>query len=124
MQISWLPDPESHPLWNDIYQLLKPAADFGGMGVRDDGELVWIAFEGPVLFGAATTFLQGEDAQIRCVAGTRFKEWGRQMEAVLSEWARDCGAARLTARGRKGWSRIYPSFGWVALGDNEYQKGL
>ena len=32
------------------------------------------------------------------MAGTRFKEWGCQMEAVLSQWARDCGAARLTAR--------------------------
>lgn len=124
MQIAYLPEPERHPLWGEIERLLKAAAQFGGIAVRDDDELVWIAFEGPVLFGAATTFLDGQDAQIRCVAGKRFKDWGRSMESALCAWARDCGAARLTARGRKGWARVYRAFGWVALGNDEYKKEL
>lgn len=120
MIVSYLPEPQSHPLWPEIEKLLEPA-DFGGL---EPNELVWIAFDGPVLFGVATTILWDDgDAQIRCIAGKRFKDWGGPMEAALTRWARDCGAARLMARGRKGWTRIYRAFGWALSGDI-YEKDL
>ena len=121
MQVSYLPEPEKHRLWGEMTALLEPA-DFGEL---QDNELVWIAFDGPVLLGVVTTILWDDgDAQIRCVAGTRFRDWSGPMEATLTRWARDCGAARLTARGRKGWARLYRAFGWVAADNGFYQKEL
>lgn len=121
MQVSFLPEPEHHQLWNEIEAMLQPA-DFDRL---QDNEIVWIAYDGPILFGVATTILWNDgDAQIRCIAGTRFKEWGGLMESVIERWARDCGAARLTARGRKGWARLYRAFGWVAAENGFYEKEL
>lgn len=112
-----MPDPERHPLWEGIAALLKPAADYGGLPVRDEGELVWIAFDGPVLFGAVTTLCWDDgEAEIRLGAGARLKDWIEPMEAAVSAWARDCGARILTLRGRKGWGRFARPFGWVATG--------
>lgn len=119
MQVSYLPEPEKHRLWGEMAALLEPA-DFGEL---QDNELVWIAFDGPVLLGVVTTILWDDgDAQIRCVAGTRFRDWGGPMEATLTRWARDCGAARLTARGRRGWLRHMSAYGWGCTGTDDEGK--
>lgn len=129
MEVSYLPDPERHPLWQGIKELLRPAADFGGIPVHDEDELVWIAFEGPTLFGAVTTLCWNDgEAEIRLGAGTRLADWIEPMEATVSAWARDCGAKTLTLRGRKGWARFAARFGWAPLGEEDgrmiFGKGL
>ena len=129
MIVSYLPNPVQHPLWESIKALLKPAADFGDIPIRDDDELVWIAFEGTVLFAAATTLLWDDgEAELRLAGGYRHRDWIQQMDEVVSKWARDAGASRLTMRGRRGWTRYAARFGWEPLGTEDgrqlYEKVL
>jgi hypothetical protein len=50
MIVSYLPEPEQHPLWPAIkVKLLEPAM-LDGAEVIDTNELIWIAYEGPTLF--------------------------------------------------------------------------
>ena len=128
MLVSYLPNPEAHPLWNDIKALLKPAADYGEIPVRDDDELVWIAFEDTVLFGAATTILYDDgEAEIRLAGGRHVARWIDGLN-ILESWARDAGASRLAMRGRRGWLRLVRRFGWDAVGIEDgrtiYEKDL
>lgn len=116
MQVSYLPDPENHPLWDEIRALLQPATI--GSPAYEPGELVWIAFDGPVMFGAGTTALFGDVAEIRACGGHLHKEWVEQAEAAVSAWARQ-HATKLTMRGRKGWARYLRAFGWALLGEDE-----
>jgi len=121
VEVSYLPDAESHPLWPAMREMLKPAAEFGGLPIEDGDHCVWIAFDGLTVFGVVTTILWDDgEASILLGAGTRLHDWMPQMEAVVSAWARDCGATKLTMKGRKGWGRFARPFGWVALDtDNE-----
>ena len=113
-----MPEAEKSPLWPAIERLLRPAADYGDIDVFEDGDLVWVAFEGPTIFAAAVTRLLGDEAELRIAAGTRFKEWIGLLDASVSAWARDCGADKLIMRGRKGWMRFADRFGWAVLGDD------
>jgi hypothetical protein len=96
--------------------------------VLDPNELVWIAYDGPTLFGAGTTvlMLDGEARIIAC-GGFDHKRWIKQAEAVVSAWARDCGARTLTMRGRMGWARYFRA-GWAVSkrddGQFDYSKEL
>lgn len=125
-----MPDPEEHPLWPAIKELLKPAADYGEIPVFGDGECLWVAFDGPTIYAAGTTLLWTDgEAEIRLCGGYRHKDWVQQALNTVEAWARDAGATRLTMRGRKGWLRYVRGFGWVTLGHDEsgrqlYQKDL
>jgi hypothetical protein len=124
--VSYLPEPESHPLWPEIAKLLEPAAE--GSPIRIENELVWIAFEGPVLFGAGTTILYDDGTvQIRLCGGFEHRKWVREAEAMVSAWARKSGAGKLTMRGRKGWARYFTRCGWAASEQDrktQYEKVL
>jgi hypothetical protein len=120
MQVSWLPEPERHPLWADILRLLEPG-NYGPHPVIDTSDWVWIIYDGPVLYAAATTRLHGDgEASLLLAGGHRFQEWIGLLDETVSKWARSGGANRLTMRGRVGWRRYARRFGWEALGqDND-----
>lgn len=120
MQIAWLPEPESHPLWPEMLRLLKPAAEFGGMPVRDEDELVWIIYNGPILYAVATTLLWDDgEAELRLAGGHCHRKWAGLLSETVSAWAKSAGAKRLTGRGRRGWSRYARELGWSRLGEDE-----
>lgn len=118
MELSYLPDAENHPLWPHIFRLLEPAV-MADEEVVDPVDIVWVAYEGPTIFGVATSRPEGDEARLRLAAGTRFREWMGLLDAEVSAWARMNGARRLTMRGRKGWARFARAFGWVALSCDE-----
>lgn len=118
MEVSYLPEPEQHPLWPEIESLLQPATE--GREVLHPADVVWIAFEGPTLFAAATSRLFDDGtAQLRLAGGCRHKEWAEQLSDTVSAWAKAAGANRLTGRGRKGWARYARAFGWDASGADD-----
>ena len=127
MIVSYLPNPESHPLWNGIRELLKPACEDE---VLSPGEIVWIAYDGPTLFGAGTTALAEDErtAVIVACGGHRHREWVHEALRIVEAWARDAGASRLTMRGRRGWARYVRALGWDATGTEGnkqiYEKDL
>lgn len=116
MELSYLPDAVNHPLWPAIKALLQPAANYGEIDAFEDGDLVWIAYEGPTVFAAAVARPLGDEAELRLASGTRFREWMPLLDAELTVWAKGNGAWRLTMRGRDGWARFAERFGWVATG--------
>ena len=125
MDISWLPEPEGHPLWPDILRLLQPAADIGRIDAYQPCDWVRIIYDGPVLYGAATTrLLPGDEAELRLAGGARSRDWMGLLDEAVSEWARLGGAYRLTMRGRVGWQRYAARFGWATLGKDEIGRTM
>ena len=126
VQISTLPEPHTHPLWPQIEALLARACDAGVEPYRPEYDVVWIAYEDAGLWGCATTRLSGDETEaiLLCVAGKRFREWIGPMEATICGWARDCGASRITSRGRRGWSRFAAGHGWAPAGNMTFEKVL
>ena len=108
--------------------MLKPA-DHGGGVFDPNSDVLWIAHEDGVVWGAATTRLMTDGtAELVCVAGSRFREWIGPMDGLIEQWARDCGAHKLETWGRKGWVRYARTFGWVGLGKDDgkfkFEKAL
>lgn len=120
MIVSSLPEPTQHPAWNDIESLLDAATAEGVEPYDEAVDVLWIAFEGPTIWGAATTRLKADEteAELLCVAGNRFREWIGPMEAEICAWARLCGAKRINSRGRLGWVRLARTFGWASSGND------
>ena len=120
--ISWLPEPEKHPLWPDIYRMLGPAAKIGDYPVMQDGDLVWIAIKDRMIVGAHTCrLLRDNRLELILTAGTGFREWFGPMEETLTEFARSCGAWKMISRGRKGWARVNKDYGWKVTGEEDGQ---
>jgi hypothetical protein len=127
--VSWLPDPESREYWNDLKALLLPAAQRGRCEVFEPDDLVWIAIDGRSIIGAATTRLvEGNEVEVKHIAGSRFSEWGDELDDMLTEWAKACGAKRMVSRGRQGWARVSRKWGWHVSGSEDgltlYEKDL
>lgn len=127
--ISWLPEPEKHPLWPDIYRMLEPAAKVGDCPVLEENDLVWIAIKGRTIVGAHTCRLL-RDNRLQCVhiAGTKVREWFGPLDETLTDFARDCGAWKMISRGRKGWARVAKDYGWKVTGTEDglmlYEKEM
>lgn len=123
MQISVLPEPQTHPLWPQIEQELALAVtDAEAFDPAID--VLWCAYD-DAFWGFATTRLRTDGvAELRCVSGTRFREWIGPMEAEVCDWARHCGADRMVSRGRKGWVRLARTFGWAPTGTDDEGKTL
>lgn len=114
IEISVLPEPESHPLWPEIRGLLEPAARLSGSPVWEDGQVLWVAIENRMIVAAVTTCLNVHgEAELWHIGGQRAAEWLPDMDRQISSWARDCGAERLLAQGRMGWGRLSAPLGWV-----------
>lgn len=127
--VSFLPDAETKPYWNDLYLMLKPAADYGRCEVLEPEDLVWVAIDGPDIIGAVTTrLLINGETEIKHVAGCRMSEWINDIEDMICGWSRACGAARVISRGRKGWGRLMKTKGWRESGEEDgltlYEKDL
>jgi hypothetical protein len=95
--------------------MLEPADDSGEV-FNTTSDVLWLAIENGVVWGAATTRLMTDGtAELRLVAGARFRDWIGPMDGLIETWARDCEAQKLVTWGRKGWVRLARTFGWVAL---------
>lgn len=76
-------------------------------------------FDGPTIYGAATSRNYNEAAELVHAGGTRFREWMPLLDEAVTSWARDCGAPKLIMSGRKGWARFAERHGWVASKDED-----
>lgn len=129
MMVSFLPDAETRPYWNDLYLMLKPAADYGRCEVLEPDDLLWVAIDETEIVGAVTTrLLDGGETEIKHVAGHRMNEWVFEIEDMICEWSKACGADRCISRGRRGWGRLMRDKGWKATSEEDgltlYEKVL
>lgn len=110
--ISFFPEAEKSEHWPAIQALLQPAADLGGIDPKEDGDLIWLALEGGKVWAAFTVRLANRVLEIRCAGGTKLWAWLEPFEAAMTAFGKDCSAARLELRGRRGWSRWARKLGW------------
>ena len=122
MIVSTLPNAGSREDWPQIEALLATAVD--DETTFDPAiDVVWIAYVGSTIFGAATTRLRSDGiAELRLIGGARFREWIGPLDGAVTGWARLCGSPKLISRGRYGWARFNRRFGWVALGRDDEHK--
>ena len=128
MEVSALPD--GHPATQAVIELLETPARMSGFRAFDPAEdVLWIAYEGPTIWGAVST--RGLDtgvAELIHVAGRRGMEWVKPIEAIICDWAVTNGAPRIVAQGRKGWGRLFAPLGWRVVkamdGVTYYEKDL
>lgn len=116
MIISFFPEAEKSEHWPAIKRLLEPAAKLGGIEPKEDGDLIWVALESGKVWAAFTTRLVKRTLEIRCAGGARVFEWVKLFDAAMTAFGRDCSAARLELRGRKGWGRWADELGWKYRG--------
>ena len=122
MQVSSLPNAGNREDWPIVEAILTRAK--GPDEVFDPAiDVVWIAYVGSTIFGAATTRLRTDGiAELRLIGGSRFREWIGPLDEMVSAWARLCEAPKLISRGRKGWSRFGRELGWVRLSLDDENK--
>lgn len=122
MQVSSLPDAGSREDWPIIAAILTRAK--GPDEVFDPAiDVVWIAYVGSTIFGAATTRLRNDGiAELRLIGGSRFREWIGPLDEMVSAWARLCEAPKLISRGRRGWTRFNNAHGWVVASTDDENK--
>lgn len=122
MQILHLPDAVTHHLWPAISAILEPAAE-GSEVFNPASDVLWLAVDDGIVWGAATTRLMEDgSAELRLVAGARFREWIGPMDALIEQWARKCGAHTLATRGRAGWARFAERHGWESVSTDDENK--
>lgn len=122
MQVSSLPDAHCREDWGAIEAILSTAVDTND--IHDPAcDVVWIAYEGTTIFGAATTRLRSDGvAELRLIGGARLRDWIGPLDEAVTAWARLCGSPKVMSRGRRGWTRYNNAHGWVVAGQDEDHK--
>lgn len=119
MIVSFFPEAEKSEHWPAIRKLLEPAANMGGIEPKEDQDLIWVAFDRGKVWAAFTIRLVGQTVEVRCAGGARLFDWVRQFEEAMCAFGRDCSAACVELRGRKGWGRWATRWGWRRVDDDE-----
>lgn len=120
MEVSALPDAASHILYPEFLAMLETAVTDGGKAFDPAIDTMWIAYEGKVVWGAATTRIRTDGvARLHLAGGKRFRDWIGPLDEAVSQWARRRGCDLIVMRGRKGWQRYADRFGWASSAPDE-----
>jgi hypothetical protein len=123
MQIGWVPNPKSWERWPEAEALLKPAAARGDFkDVLDPDELLWAVLDGEELLAAATAWLSTDGyVEVKLVGGRDHRRWLKQLDEEIGKAAREAGATRLIAIGRRGWLKSISALGWAKISETDPQ---
>lgn len=117
LNIGILEEPHLYRMWPGIKALLQTAARRSGSPAWEPGHQVWVVVDGPQIIAAATTRLvEGGEAELWHIAGTRVREWLADLDRLICEWATMNGAHRITCQGRKGWAKLSEPLGYRVYG--------
>ena len=118
MDIGYVPDPRSWDRWAEAESLLDPARARGDFAtVLEDDELLWAVMDGDDLIACATAWKGLDFVEVKLVGGRDRHLWLGELDRRIGAAARNAGAKRLTAIGRRGWLRELKRLGWEALGE-------
>lgn len=116
MEIGSVPNPQSWAHWRAAEALLEPARALGGFeAVIEPDELLWAVMDGENLLACATAWLGEGYCEIKLVGGRDYRRWLKPLDDMIGAAAAEAGAARLTAWGRAGWTKILRAQGWASL---------
>jgi hypothetical protein len=107
--------------WPLVAPLIRRAAERDGLSdaaqVEDDlhngSALLWLAWNGERIEGAAVTQLDAANGQKFCTivacGGRGLKRWG-SLIGTLERFAREEGCTSVRIYGRRGWARVLPDY--------------
>lgn len=125
MKISLVPPDHINAVWDVVRPMLEPAvavtngrfSTYSVYAALQQGRShLWIAFdEEGVIHGAVTTdIVDYPEKRCLCMAfvgGTRFREWGQALDAMLTRWAKDNACEAIEGQGRPAWDRLVRRYG-------------
>lgn len=91
----------------------------GFADVIDPDEALWVVLEDGELLAAATAWLGDGFVEVGLVGGKDHRRWLKELDSVIGAAAREAGATRLQAMGRRGWTKALCALGWERLGETE-----
>lgn len=115
MQIGWVPDPLEWERWPEAEALLEPARATADdvIHLLETNHLLWAVLDGDDLLAVATARLtEDDDCEVILVGGRDHKRWLRELDRMIGAAAKDAGARRLVASGRRGWVKALRALGW------------
>jgi hypothetical protein len=131
MLIGAVGDPLNWDRWPEAERLLEPARELFGddtpaLGVN---EAVYVVLDGDELLAVATAWLSSLGfAEVKLIGGRDHRRWLKELDEAIGAAARDAGAMRLTAIGRRGWWKTLKRLGWDRLGEIDdffvFSRGL
>ena len=121
--IGHVPAPLEWSKWEEAKALLDPARARGDFPtVWEPDELLWAVLDGDELLACATAWLSAEGyVEVKLVGGRDRHRWLKQLDERIGAAAREAGASRLVAIGRRGWLRELMRLGWVKSGEIDDQ---
>lgn len=128
--IGFVPDPLRWDRWDEAKALLEPARARGDFpAVWEPDEVLWAVVDATELLACATTWLSTEGfVEVKLVGGRNRHKWLSELDRRIGAAAREAGASRLIAMGRRGWVRELSRLGWDSLkledGGMGYQRHL
>ena len=123
MIVGFVPDPLNWDRWPEAEALLEPARARGDFeSVWESDELLWAVLDGDELLACATAWLSADGfVEVKLVGGRDRHKWLKQLDERIGCAAREAGASRLVAIGRRGWLRELMRLGWVKSGEIDDQ---
>jgi hypothetical protein len=118
LSIGGVLDPEHWDKWEEAKAFLEPARRLGGQTelIRPDIAL-WVVLDGDELLAVATARITAEGCEVILVGGRDHRRWLGQLDQTIGAAAREAGALRMVACGRRGWVKSLTRLGWVKLGE-------
>lgn len=131
LTIGFVPDPQNWAHWEKAKGLLEPARRLGDFeSVLEPNEIVCAVMDGNELLAVATAWLSVDRyVEVKLVGGRERGRWLSQMNEVIGKAAREAGATRMVAIGRRGWLRELSALGWAKVGETDpktwvYSRGV
>jgi hypothetical protein len=121
MKIGVVRSPRTWKHWNEAKAFLEPArarGDFPDVLNEPDDEL-FAVLDGDELLAVATAWFDADEkrVEVKLVGGKDRHKWLRELDDKIGAMARDAGAERLIAIGRRGWLKELRAIGWVQFGE-------
>lgn len=123
MLIGAVADPLLWDRWPEAERLLEPARMRGDFAsCLEPDEALYVVLDGDELLAAATAWLSTDGyVEVKLVGGRERQRWLGELDEAIGAAARDAGATRLVAIGRRGWLRELTRLGWAKHGEVEDQ---
>ena len=129
LNIGVVPNPHLWSHFKAAEALRDPARKLGGFdSVLEPDELLWAVMDGSECLACATAWLGEGFVEVKLVGGRDYARWIRELDEKIGAAARDAGASRLQAFGRRGWVKALGAMGWETFtmsdGSTAYSRRL
>jgi hypothetical protein len=115
LKVGAVADPLQWDRWPEAEALLEPARARGDFpSCLDPDEALFVVLDGDEMLAAATAWLSTDRfVEVKLVGGRDYRRWLSELNEAIGAAARQAGAVRMVAIGRRGWSKDLKRLGWA-----------